>query len=85
MKIEYKDIILRDMTEADIEDDIRWYTVETDWSNWDAPWEPLPDISDADAYRKKELSQIEIPTARKALSPGLISFTEIHSKFSLII
>ena len=32
MKIEYKDIILRDMTEADIEDDIRWYTLETDWS-----------------------------------------------------
>lgn len=61
MKIEYKDIILRDMTEADIEDDIRWYTLETDWSNWDAPWEPLPDISDTDAYRKKELLKLAEP------------------------
>ena len=61
MKIEYKDIILRDMTEADIEDDIRWYTLETDWSNWDAPWEPLPDISDLDAYRKKELLKLAEP------------------------
>ena len=61
MKIEYKDIILRDMTEADIEDDIRGYTVETDWSNWDAPWEPLPDISDADSYRKKELLKLAEP------------------------
>ena len=61
MKIEYKDIILRDMEEADIEDDIRWYTVETDWSNWDAPWEPLPDISDTDSYRKKELLKLAEP------------------------
>ena len=61
MKIEYKDIILRDMTEADIEDDIRWYTLETDWSNWDAPWEPLPDISDTDSYRKKELLKLAEP------------------------
>ena len=61
MKIEYKDIILRDMTEADIEDDIRGYTVETDWSNWDAPWEPLPDISDTDSYRKKELLKLAEP------------------------
>ena len=61
MKIEYKDIILRDMTEKDIEDEIRWYTVETDWSNWDAPWEPLPDISDTDSYRKKELLKLAEP------------------------
>ena len=44
MKIEYKDIILRDMTEADIEDHIRWNTVETDWTHWDAPWESEPDL-----------------------------------------
>ena len=61
MKIEYKDIILRDMTEVDIEDDIRWYTIETDWSNWDAPWEPLQDISDTDAYRKNEILKLAEP------------------------
>ena len=32
-------IILRDMIEADIDDYVRWFTVETDWMNYDAPWE----------------------------------------------
>lgn len=39
MRIVYKDIILRDYQETDIEDDIRWMTTETEWHNWDAPWE----------------------------------------------
>lgn len=38
MKIVYKDIILRDYQESDIENDIRWMTVETAWHDWDAPW-----------------------------------------------
>ena len=32
-------LILRDMVESDIEDYVRWFTVETEWGNWDAPWE----------------------------------------------
>ncbi len=39
MRIEYDDIILRDMIESDIEDYVRWFTVEREWENWDAPWE----------------------------------------------
>lgn len=27
------------MTAADIEDYVRWHTVEKEWQNWDAPWE----------------------------------------------
>lgn len=38
-QIRYRDIILREMKEADIADEIRWNTVETEWSHWDAPWE----------------------------------------------
>ncbi|MBR0507423.1 MAG: GNAT family N-acetyltransferase [Clostridia bacterium] len=34
-------IILRDMLESDIEDYVRWFTTETEWSDWDAPWEPV--------------------------------------------
>lgn len=34
-------IILRDMIESDIEDYVTWFTAETEWANWDAPWEPL--------------------------------------------
>lgn len=63
MKTKYKDIILRDITEEDIEDYIRWNTVETDWANWDAPWEALPDLQtfNPEEYRKKELEKLAKP------------------------
>ena len=32
-------LILRDMKESDIEDYVRWFTIETEWGNWDSPWE----------------------------------------------
>ncbi len=41
MKIEFENIVLRDMIEADIEDYVRWFTTQTEWSDWDAPWEPI--------------------------------------------
>lgn len=28
------------MVESDIENYVRWFTTETKWSDWDAPWEP---------------------------------------------
>lgn len=39
MKIELDGTILRDMVESDIEDYVRWFTVEREWESWDAPWE----------------------------------------------
>lgn len=39
MKIKFENIILRDMIESDIEDYVRWFTVEREWENWDALWE----------------------------------------------
>lgn len=39
MEIKYQDIILRDMKESDVEDYVRWFTKETEWGDWDAPWE----------------------------------------------
>lgn len=63
MKIEYKNIVLRDMTEADIGDEIRWNTVETDWAHWDAPWESEPELLTfgAEKYREKELRKLGEP------------------------
>lgn len=63
MKIEYKNIVLRDMKESDIEDDIRWNTVETDWAHWDAPWESEPDLLtfDPEEYRRKESAKLAKP------------------------
>ena len=50
MKIEYENIILRDMIESDIEDYVRWFTTETEWAKADAPWEPLEE-SDEESER----------------------------------
>ena len=41
MEIKFENIILRDMNESDIEDYVRWFTTETEWSKTDAPWEPI--------------------------------------------
>ena len=30
---------LRDMTQSDIADYVRWFCVDTEWMNWDTPWE----------------------------------------------
>ena len=49
MEIKYENIILRDMIESDIEDYVRWFTTETEWSKTDAPWEPIE--SDEDTER----------------------------------
>lgn len=45
MEIKYQNIVLRDMVEADIEDWIRWYNVETEWGGWDAPDEELEPVN----------------------------------------
>ena len=39
IKIESDNMILRDMIKSDIEDYVRWFTVEREWESWDAPWE----------------------------------------------
>lgn len=35
--IRYRNIILRDLKEPDIDDWIRWETVDTEWMDWDGP------------------------------------------------
>lgn len=58
MEIKYRDIVLRDMTESDIADEIRWYTAETAWTHWDAPWELEEEVKnfDAEACKKEQLA-----------------------------
>lgn len=50
MEVRYRNIVLRDMVEADIADYVRWFTVETEWSKFDAPWEAIE--SDEDSERE---------------------------------
>jgi len=61
MEIKYKDIVLRDRIESDIEDEIRWNTVQTEWALWDAPWEMetwLPTFQ-PEEFRAKELEALK--------------------------
>ncbi len=67
-KIVYKDIVLRDMVESDIEDDIRWNTEQTEWALWDAPWEMEEALAGFDPaiYRDKERKRISDAAERRA-------------------
>ena len=44
-------VILRDMIEQDVEDYVRWCTVETLWQNTDTPWD-IPEETNADKERE---------------------------------
>ena len=57
MQIKYKDIVLRDYRESDIDDEVRWNTVDTAWGDWDAPWEQEEHFHtfDPEAYRQRRL------------------------------
>ena len=63
MKIEFENIILRDMIESDIEDYVRWFTIETEWSNTDAPWEPVESDEETEraSWREYYESVKELP------------------------
>ena len=63
MQIEYKNIILRDYRASDIEDDVRWNTVETAWALWDAPWEMEEELASYDEaiHREKLQRYLERP------------------------
>lgn len=60
MKIVGKIINLRSFQESDIEDYIRWFTLETEWLNWDAPWEDYSDF-DTEQYRNLQLQRLKDP------------------------
>lgn len=57
MRIENNKVILRDFIEKDIEDMIRWETVDTEWQLWDAPWETDEEF-DCEKYKEKILKAI---------------------------
>ena len=41
MQIVYQNIVLRDFQASDVEDYVRWFTVQTEWLDWDEPWDPV--------------------------------------------
>ena len=63
MRIKFENIILRDMIESDIEDYVRWFTTETQWSKADAPWEPVESDEETEraSWREYYESVKELP------------------------
>lgn len=45
-------VFLRDFIKEDIEDRIRWETIETEWLEWDAPWEMEEGPFNLEEYRR---------------------------------
>ena len=54
--MKYKNIILRPMKESDLADEERWHTIETEWGEWDAPWEEDDPI---DIHMERERKYLE--------------------------
>ena len=68
--IRYKDIVLRDLIEADVDDWIRWETVQTEWMDWDGPdLEAAPFV--------EEEFRAECAELLKASRTGFRSFFEL--------
>ncbi len=80
MEIRYKNIILRDYQITDIEDDIRWNTVETQWAMWDAPWETEDELAsfNPQEFREKMLKSLESPPDGLRRSLELDTVDGIH-------
>ena len=55
----YRDILLRDFRESDIEDEIRWNTVETAWMDWDGPDLGSDEPFDEEKCRRECLEQLK--------------------------
>lgn len=80
MELKFRDICLRDMRESDIDDEIRWNTVETEWALWDAPWEmevELPKF-DPEAYRRETEKELREPKEDFRWSFALDTAQGIH-------
>lgn len=80
MEIRHQNIVLRDMRESDIDDEIRWNTVQTEWALWDAPWETEEELRDFDPeqHRKKELEWLAKPKPDHRLSLEIDTADGVH-------
>lgn len=60
MKISSDNIILRDPIETDVDNEIRWWTEETAWKQWETP-DSIDAFPGVETYRKRALSYIRQP------------------------
>lgn len=89
MEIKYRDIVLRDMRESDIADEIRWYTEETRWASWDAPWESLEEVKNFNPEKCRQEQQAflarEKPAIRNVLELDTVAGQHLGTVSSYLI
>lgn len=69
MDIKYGDIILRDFCLNDIDDEIRWMNVETEWMKEDNPWDDIEPVNEESL--RKEMLDIMDSTPQDAIRSRL--------------
>jgi RimJ/RimL family protein N-acetyltransferase len=74
-KLRDEDIVLRDCISTDANDYFRWLTEETEWQNWDAPWEKTVEVQELSQFKKKFLKKLEkeLPIPRTSLEISLVN------------
>ena len=78
MKIIYEDITLRDLLVEDVDNHVRWYTVDVEWMDWDSPWEK-DDPFDVVEYRRKKLEYLAKEKAENHTRYGFqLEYEERH-------
>ena len=55
--LRYNNVTLRPMCESDIPDDEKWFSVETEWGEWDAPWEENSTVEERLEWRRNVLKK----------------------------
>jgi RimJ/RimL family protein N-acetyltransferase len=64
------------MIESDILDYVSWFTKETEWMNWDAPWEKDIDIDEKVLYNRFRNRYIHIANTE---------YEQLRNKFEIIV
>lgn len=68
VNLKHKDIILRDLIPQDLADHKRWLTTETQWMEWDAPWEEDdPEFNQSYLKRLERKLTYPLPAIRSTL------------------
>ena len=75
--IKHQNVVLRDYKETDIEDEIRWYSTETEWQNYDAPWENNS-ITEYEIRRRRKSRIANLPNRTKITSLEIDTEDGVH-------
>ncbi len=68
VRVEGRRLVLRDLLPEDVEARVRWGTVETEWLNWDAPWEG-PELTPVEVLTESRVKRYAASIAANIAQP----------------